>query len=268
MGEADLSSTAIGATAADIVHFAKDRIRNPSTASLKQWNNATVRATRVIYVENDPALRGIMTSMLDSAPELEVLLSTGSPAEALAFVPPAPADVALLDLALGVDEMNGIDLGIALRQVSPHIGIVIHSQYPLDFTVERVPQELRMGWSTLQKSGQMEVADLVNLLKTTAMGIANMHHDVAWDPDGAEHGKHSKLARLSSRQRSIMGLTAGGFTPQQVAEQLALSHEVVRQDLVRAYKVLVPEQAGGKDRRTQAVLTYVRLTRDEQWDSP
>ena len=76
------------------------------------------------------------------------------------------------------------------------------------------------------------------------------------------------MAKLSSRQRSIMGLTVNGFTPQQVAEQLSLSHEVVRQDLVRAYKVLVPEQASGKDRRTQAVLTYVRLTRDEQWDTP
>ena len=227
-----------------------------------------MRATRVIYVENDPALRGIMTSMLDSAPELDVMLSTGSPTEALAFVPPTPADVALIDLALGVDEMNGIDLGIALRQMNPDIGIVIHSQYPLDFTIERVPEELRMGWSTLQKSGQMEVADLVNLLKTTAMGIASMHHDVALNPDESEYEESRRLARLSSRQRSIMGLTANGFTPQQVAEQLSLSHEVVRQDLVRVYKVLVPEQASGKDRRTQAVLVYVRLTRDEKWESP
>ena len=227
-----------------------------------------MRATRVIYVENDPALRGIMTSMLDSAPELDVMLSTGSPTEALAFVPPTPADVALIDLALGVDEMNGIDLGIALRQMNPDIGIVIHSQYPLDFTIERVPDELRMGWSTLQKSGQMEVADLVNLLKTTAMGIASMHHGVALDSDESEYEESRRLARLSSRQRSIMGLTANGFTPQQVAEQLSLSHEVVRQDLVRVYKVLVPEQASGKDRRTQAVLVYVRLTRDEKWESP
>ena len=70
-----------------------------------------MRATRVIYVENDPALRGIMTSMLNSASELDVVMSTGSPNEALTYVPAAPADVALLDLALGVGEMNGIDLG-------------------------------------------------------------------------------------------------------------------------------------------------------------
>jgi len=59
----------------------KELVVNPFTAWLQQWNTARVRATRVIYVESDPALRGIMTSMLDSAPELEVMLS---------FVPPAP----------------------------------------------------------------------------------------------------------------------------------------------------------------------------------
>lgn len=222
----------------------------------------------MIYVENDPALRGIMTSMLKSASTLDVILSTGSPTEALAFVPQAPADVALLDLALGTDAMNGIDLGIALRQRNPDIGIVIHSQYPLDFTIERVPEELRMGWSTLQKSGQMEVADLVAVLKTTAMGIVSTHERAAFDADESARKGLARLAKLSSRQRSIMGLTASGFTPQQVAEQLSLSHEVVRQDLVRAYKVLVPEKASGRDRRTQAVLAYIRQTRDEQWDSP
>ena len=145
-----------------------------------------MRATRVIYVENDPALRGIMTSMLNSASELDVILSTGSPNEALTYVPAAPADVALLDLALGVDEMNGIDLGIALRQKNPDIGIVIHSQYPLDFAIERVPEESRMGWSTLQKSGHMEVADLVALLKATAMGIASTLESAPLDDDESQ----------------------------------------------------------------------------------
>jgi DNA-binding CsgD family transcriptional regulator len=100
------------------------------------------------------------------------------------------------------------------------------------------------------------------------MGIVSTHERAAFDADESARKGLASLAKLSSRQRSIMGLTASGFTPQQVAEQLCLSHEVVRQDLVRAYKVLVPEQASGKDRRTQAVLAYIRQTRDEQWDSP
>jgi DNA-binding NarL/FixJ family response regulator len=227
-----------------------------------------VRATRVIYVENDPALRGIMTTMLDASPEVEIVLSTGSPAEALAFADLRSVDVALLDLALGQGEMNGVDLGIAMRQRNSNLGIVIHSQYPLDFATERVPESELIGWSTLQKSGQMSTADLVELLKATAMGIGRRTHGDDGDfavkslPDGGE------LQRLTSRQRAIMGLTASGFSPQQIAEQLSMSYDLVRQDLARSYRILVPDEAIGDDRRTQAVLAYVRLTREELWESP
>jgi DNA-binding NarL/FixJ family response regulator len=222
-----------------------------------------MRATRVIYVENDPALRGIMTSMLSSSPDLEVMWSAGSPSEALALAPTAPADVALLDLALGTNEMNGIDLGLALRQLNPDLGIVIHSQYPLDVTIERVPVDARMGWSTVQKSGQMDLAELVAVLKSTAKGLSRREPD---DVSGAHDA--AGLRGLSERQRSIMALSAVGYSPQQVADRLGLSYDVVRQDLVRAYKVLVPDDSAGDDRRTLAVLSYSRLARDEEWESP
>jgi DNA-binding NarL/FixJ family response regulator len=227
-----------------------------------------VRATRVIYVENDPALRGILTSMLESSPEIEVILSTSSPTEALAYEDLSRPDVALLDLALGQGEMNGVDLGIALRQRNNDLGIVIHSQYPLDYATERVPAAELVGWSTLQKSGQLNLEELVKLLKTTAMGIAQRKLPDDRDTEIAALPRDSELNRLSTRQRAIMGLTASGFTPQQIAEQLSLSYDVVRQDLVRAYRILVPDEAQGDDRRTQAALAYVRLTRDEMWEAP
>lgn len=227
-----------------------------------------MRATRVIYVENDPALRGILSSILSASPELEIVLSTGSPVEALAFEGLRSADVALLDLALGQGEMNGVDLGIALRQRNPNLGIVIHSQYPLDFATERIPASELVGWSTLQKSGQMDPTELVSLLKSTALGIGQRTHLDADDSPSLNQTPGGILDRLTARQRAIMGLTVSGFSAQQISEQLSLTYDVVRQDLARSYKVLVPEEAGGDDRRTQAVLAYVRLTREELWETP
>lgn len=227
-----------------------------------------MRASRVIYVENDPALRGIMTSLLDTSPELDIVLSTGNPGEALEFLPTGPIDVALLDLALGVDEMNGIDLGIALRQKHPEMGIVIHSQYPLDSVMERVPENARIGWSTLQKSGQMELDEIVEILRSTASGLSHRPHQRLDPPTPAPQIDSGALEALSERQRSIMGLTSAGFSPQQVAQRLGVKYDLVRQDLVRAYRILVPEDAAGEDRRTQAVLAYVRLTRDQAWEAP
>ena len=98
-----------------------------------------MRPTRLIYVENDPALRGILARLLDKHPDIELLLHADTPGAALHRGLVESADVALLDLALGSDEMNGIDLGLAMRRLNENIGIVIHSQYRLDTVARSVP---------------------------------------------------------------------------------------------------------------------------------
>ena len=60
-----------------------------------------MRATRLVYVENDPALRGILSRALAADPGIDLLLSTGLPDEALGSDAAENADAALLDLALG-----------------------------------------------------------------------------------------------------------------------------------------------------------------------
>lgn len=220
-----------------------------------------MRPTRVIYVENDPALRGIMATLLGRRTELEVVLACSDPAEAVSSAVVPIADVALLDLALGPGVMNGVDLGLALRERNPDIGIVLHSQYPLDFATDRVPADQLFGWSTMKKRADLDIDDVVRLLRDTARGMG-----IREDRDGAP-GTGTPLDRLTARQRAIMAMVSTGLSARQVAERLGDSQEAVRQELARAYRVLVPEGAEGEDRRTQAVLAYVRLTREEEWDA-
>lgn len=220
-----------------------------------------MRPTRVIYVENDPALRGIISRFLAQRPELEVILTASNGSEVLDSSVVAEADVALLDLALGMDQMNGIDLGIALRERNSNIGIVIHSQHTVDHLARRVPEATRIGWSFLPKSGDMDIDDLVSVLRVTARGIAigNLHEQV-------EDNNESPLDLLSPRQRAVMALAASGMSAPQVAKRLGVSHDSVRHDLSRAYKHLVPEAEPGDDLRTRAILTYLQAVRDSEWD--
>jgi DNA-binding NarL/FixJ family response regulator len=221
-----------------------------------------MRATRVIYVENDPALCGIMATLLRQSPELHLTLACSDPGEAITSPEVARADVALLDLALGPGVMNGVDLGLALREINPEIGIVLHSQYPLDFATDRVPPDQLFGWSTMKKSADLDIDAVVVLLRETARGVGTRERgDDSVSRDGV-------LDRLTARQRAIMGMVAAGLSARQVADRLGENQEAVRQELTRAYRILVPDEAEGDDRRTQAVLTYVRLTREEHWDAP
>lgn len=221
-----------------------------------------MRDTRVVYVENDPALRGILSRSLAAAPGLELLLVTGSASDALASGVIPKADVALLDLALGLDQLNGIDLGIALRERNPDIGIVIYSQYPLKNLSRRVPDDISMGWSFLAKSGDMEMTALVEILRSTAQGVRHVDAAAADSPVDPEI---SVLEAMSPRQRAVMALVATGLTAPEIAQRLGITHDAVRKDLSRAYRLLVGEGEGG-DMRTRAVLAYLRLMRDTEWD--
>lgn len=220
-----------------------------------------MRSTRVIYVENDPALRGIVTRLLGERPELTLLLAVENGSELLDSDLVPVADVALIDLALGVNEMNGIDLGLALRERNPDIGIVIHSQHSMDHLARRVPEESRMGWSFLPKTADLDVDDLVAVLRVTARGIATGASHAA-----SEEPPESILEALSARQRAVMALAASGLSAPQVAKRLGVSHDSVRHDLSRAYRHLVPDAEPGDDLRTRAILAYLQAVRESDWD--
>ena len=215
-----------------------------------------VRPTRVIYVENDPALRGIMASLLDETTDIELILSTGIAHEALDPEIVELADVALLDLALGTAQMNGIDLGLAMRALNDNIGIVIHSQFRLNTVARTVPPDALIGWATLPKSGDLDMDMLVQTLRETALGITNV-------PEATTSGEPSLLEQMTMRQRAVMGMAAAGVASPEIARRLNISHDAVRQDLSAVYRILIPDATSSDDRRTRAVLAYLAIIHDD-----
>ena len=218
-----------------------------------------MRPSRLIYVENDPALRGVMTRLLSVHPQIELLLSVDSPDEVLSSAEVARADVALLDLALGPNAMNGIDLGLALRERNSNIGIVIFSQYDVSMLGRRVPESQRIGWAFLPKSGDMSPDELVAILRNTAQGMVRGDFETSTN-------KPSILDQMTSRCRAVIALAASGLSAPQIAQRLGMSADSVRQDLSRSYRILVPDAQAGDDVRTRAILAYLSLMREEDWD--
>ena len=208
----------------------------------------------MIYVENDPALRGIMSALLDESPDIELLLATGIAHEALDPRLVSLADAALIDLALGTTQMNGIDLGLAMRELNSNIGIVVHSQYRLDTVARTVPPAALIGWSTLPKSGSMDIEDVVYAVRQTARGLTTL-------PPSSD--TPSPLETMTMRQRAVMGMAAAGVNAPEIARRLNISHDAVRQDLSAAYRALIPDAAPTDDMRTRAVLAYLDLIRQD-----
>lgn len=224
-----------------------------------------MRRTRLMYVENDPALLGVMSTVLSGQPEIEIVLATEDPLEALGSDVVTRVDVALIDLALGTDTLTGVDLAMALRHRNPNMGVVIHSQYPLRALSRQIPDSERMGWSFLAKSGTLKARELVDILTSTAAGMSLLH--LKTGDDDAGYSVDVDLGSLTSSQRVAMSLASIGLTAPEIADQMNLSAESVRQHLSKAYKALVPDRGPGSDMRTKAVLAYVALAQNADKDA-
>jgi two-component system response regulator DesR len=222
--------------------------------------NSDMRPTRLLYVENDSALRRILGEMLAKSKELELVGSFSNSGEVLNRTLVRKTDVALIDFALDQNGLNGIELGIALRNINEYIGIVIYSQYSVAQMVSRVPREMRSGWSFFDKSADMDLEDYVNIIKLTSSGKGNWEEFTTSEIENTEF-KSSIYFQLSPRQRSIMSLSAQGKSAQDIAIQLDLSYSYVRKELSRSYAILLPDAAPSDDLKTTAILRYMELMR-------
>ena len=217
-------------------------------------------STRLLYIENDPALRNILGQMLEKSSEIEMLGNFGKSEDVLDRKLVRRADVALIDFALDPNGLNGVELGIALRNINEYIGIVIYSQYTVRPMVSRVPKEMRSGWSFFEKSATMNTQDYVGILKHTAAGKGNWE-EVLRSESNNQESESSLFFTLTPRQRSIMSLSAQGTSAQEIAKKLDLSYSYVRKELSRAYSALLPDSSPNDDLKTRAVLKYLELMR-------
>ena len=221
------------------------------------------RDTRLLYVENDPVLRSMMTALLAGLPGIEVVASVGGSDEALEVE--GPLDVALLDWALGPESLNGVELGHALREREDDVGIVILSQhYAWDF--HGANGRVDMGWSYVEKRVNLDPAYLAKVLKATAAGLSVVEPSI---DRGRAPASVDRLSQLTSRQRQIMSIAATGVDANVIAERTGLRPVSVRKELSECYRVLVPDAAPGTDLRTAAVIAWIdgrRMTSMDPYD--
>ena len=222
------------------------------------------RPLSVLYVEDDPALRGILGTLLAGIPNISIDASVDHSRRALEWVADNNPDVALLDVALSADDMTGIELGVALRRLHPKIGIVLLSQHSLPGFLTRIDPTQRTGWSFILKRADLHPRYLADVLIATSRGLNVTDPAMVTERASDDSDRESILGQLSGRQRDIMALLAQGIDAPAVAAQLSLTPATVRQELSRVYQVLVPSAPVGADLRTLAVLRYLREVRSFQ----
>jgi DNA-binding NarL/FixJ family response regulator len=217
---------------------------------------ADADAVRVIIAEDSAILRDGLHQLLTDRGF--VVIDAVADAESLKQAVVAdPPDVAVVDIRMPptfTDE--GLRAAIELRQKQPGVGILVFSQY----IETRYAAELLAGGAAgigyLLKDRVADVADFAEALVRVASGGTALDPEVVTQLMGAPH-RTDALARLSGRERQVLGLMAEGRTNSAIATSLVVSEGAVEKHVANIFSKLDLPATSSDHRRILAVLRYL-----------
>jgi DNA-binding NarL/FixJ family response regulator len=214
---------------------------------------------RVAIVEDEPLFRGLLEHYLAQHPRLTVIGAYADGSTALAEAPEHAPDVVTLDIELP-GRMDGIQTALALRKRMPRLGIVILSNHADPRFLGVLPREVTSGWSYLLKKSVSKIEVLDRAVEGAAAGTVTLDPSIV---AGMRPKPGGPVARLTPRQREILGLVASGLGNAAIAEQLVLAEKSVENQLTAIYGELGLDRRDGTaiHPRVSAVLAYLKDSR-------
>lgn len=201
--------------------------------------------TRVFVVEDDELMRAAICESLAGSPDLTIVGCAATASEAIAAIPAAAPDVALVDLALG-DE-SGVDVIRALRERTPRTELMAHTVFD---DRSNVFSALKAGATSYVLKGATgdELAGAIRSLvaggapmspKIARLVIRELHVDETAEPD-----------QVTPRARAVLRLVDQGLTYKEIAAELAISVHTVHTHIKNVYREL--EASGKRDALARA----------------
>ncbi|HEY3941425.1 MAG TPA: response regulator transcription factor [Acidimicrobiales bacterium] len=204
----------------------------------------------VFLLDDHEVVRAGLRSLIEGAGDLTVVGEAGTVAEAMARIPSARPDVAVLDVRL--PDGNGIEVCRDIRSRFPTIACVMLTSYADDEALFAAIMAGAAGYVLKQVVG----TDLVGDIRRAGSG-ASLLDPVLGERvlqrlrDGPK--EDPRLAALTPQERRILDLIAAGQTNRQIAGQLYLAEKTVKNYVSNLLAKL------GMERRTQAATFAARL---------
>jgi two-component system response regulator DevR len=213
----------------------------------------TQRPLRVFLLDDHEVVRHGLRAMLDAEPDLEVVGEASTGAEALARVPAARPDVAVLDVRLG--EGDGIEVCRALRAEHPGLACLMLTSFADDDAMMAAILAGASGFVLKQIRG----SDLTGAIRTVGRGESLL--DPATTTRMLTRMRTQATVRdpldvLTDQERKIIELIGEGLTNRQIGERMFLSEKTVKNYVSSVLSKL------GLVRRTQAAVLVTELRKE------
>ena len=210
---------------------------------------------KIFLVDDHEVVRRGLIDLLGADPELDVVGEAGSVSEAMARIPAANPDVAVLDVRL--PDGNGIELCRDLLSRMPELRCLILTSYTSDEAMLDAILAGASGYVVKDIKGM----ELARAVKEVGAGRSLLDNRAAaalmTKLRGAATEKHDPLSGLTDQERTLLSLLSEGLTNKQIADRMFLAEKTVKNYVSRLLAKL------GMERRTQAAVFATELKRSQ-----
>lgn len=207
---------------------------------------------KVFLVDDHEVVRRGLIDLLGADPDLDVVGEAGSVAEAMARIPAASPDVAVLDVRL--PDGNGIELCRDLLSRMPELRCLILTSYTSDEAMLDAILAGASGYVVKDIKGM----ELARAVKEVGAGRSLLDNRAAAALMARLRGaaeKSDPLSGLTDQERTLLSLLSEGLTNKQIADRMFLAEKTVKNYVSRLLAKL------GMERRTQAAVFATELKR-------
>jgi DNA-binding NarL/FixJ family response regulator len=211
---------------------------------------------RVVIAEDSALLREGLSRLLVEA-GFDVVASVADGELAIRAVAEHQPDIVVLDVRMPptfTDE--GLRAALVIRGEWPGIGLMVFSQYVEErYAIELLAQQTR-GTGYLLKDRVADVEEFVEALRQVGAGGTVLDPDVVAQLFARSRHTHP-LAKLTAREREVLGLMAEGRSNAAIAAALVVGEGAVEKHVTNIFTKLDLLPADTDHRRVLAVLRYL-----------
>jgi DNA-binding NarL/FixJ family response regulator len=205
---------------------------------------------RVFLLDDHEVVRRGVAALLSAEDDIEIVGEAGTAEHALARIPAARPDVAVLDVRL--PDGDGVSVSRELRSQMPDLACLMLTSFDDEDALFEAVMAGAAGYVLKQIHG----SDLVGAVRTVATGQSLL------DPRSTarmlqrlrdRQEKQDPLKSLTEQERHIFDLIGEGLTNRQIGERLYLAEKTVKNYISNIFAKL------GMSRRTQAAALAAHL---------
>ena len=215
---------------------------------------------RVVFADDNYLVREGVAALLAEVDEIELIETVADPHSLLKSVAEHRPEAVLTDIRMPpTHTTEGIDAAKQIRAEYPDTGVVVLSQYVEEDYAFDLLQDGVAGLGYLLKERVADVEELVRALTEVARGGSVLDPKIVEALVAAkERLAHSPLARLTDREREVLGHMAQGQNNAAIAKSLFLTERAVEKHINSLFHKLGLTEEPDVHRRVMAVLAFLR----------